>query len=315
MSLFIGIDVSKEHLDWAVHASAEGGRVAHDEGGLDALATRLRALTPACVVLEATGGLEMSVLAALSVAGIPVAVVNPRQVRDFARASGRLAKTDRLDAQCLAHFAATLQPALTPMPEAATLELELILARRRQLMLMLISEKNRLSGLSGPRKVARVVSSLERIIKTLKKELEDLDTELKTKIEQSPVWRAKDKLLQSVPGIGGGTSRTLLLDLPELGTLNRKQIAALAGLAPFNHDSGKLRGKRAISGGRATVRSMLYMASVASLRWNPVIKTFYERLRAAGKPVKVALTACMHKLLTILNAIMKSDRPWQAVSA
>ena len=315
MSLFIGIDVSKEHLDWAAHASPEGGRLAHDEGGLDALVARLRALTPECVVLEATGGLEVSVLAALSVAGIPVAVVNPRQIRDFARAAGRLAKTDRLDAQCIAHFAAKMQPPLTPMPEAETLELELILARRRQLMVMLVAEKNRLSGLSGPRKVARVIRSLERIIETLKKELDELDTELKTKIEQSPIWRAKDKLLQSVPGIGPGTSRTLLLDLPELGTLNRKQIAALAGLAPFNHDSGKLRGRRAISGGRATVRSMLYMASVASLRWNPVIASFYERLRAAGKPVKVALTACMHKLLTILNSIMKTDQPWKAVSA
>ena len=315
MSLFVGIDVSKEHLDWATHASAEGGRVAHDEPGLDALVLRLRALTPACVVREATGGVEMSVLAALRVAGLPVAVVNPRQVRDFARASGHLAKTDQLDARCLAHVAAAMPPALTPMPEAETLELELILARRRQLMTMLVSEKNRLSGLLGPRRIARVVGSLERLIETLKKELDELDTELMTKIEQSPTWRAKDKLLRSVPGVGPGTSRTLLLDLPELGTLHRKQIAALAGLAPFNHDSGKLRGRRTISGGRATVRSMLYMATVASLRWNPVMASFYERLRAAGKPVKVALTACMHKLLTLLNAIVKADRPWQAVSA
>ena len=315
MPLFVGIDVSKEHLDWATHASPEGGRVAHDAAGLDALVTRLRALTPACVVLEATGGLEMSVLAALRVAGLPVAVVNPRQVRDFARASGHLAKTDRLDARCLAHVAAAMPPALTPMPEAETLELELILARRRQLMTMLVSEKNRLSGLLGPRRIARVVRSLERLIETLKKELDELDTELKTKIEQSPIGHAKDKLLRSVPGVGPGTSRTLLLDLPELGTLHRKQIAALAGLAPFNHDSGKLRGRRTISGGRATVRSMLYMATVASLRWNPVMASFYERLRVAGKPVKVALTACMHKLLTLLNAIVKADRPWQAVSA
>ncbi len=315
MARFVGIDVSKEHLDWAVHAGPEGGQVAYDDDGLDALVARLRELGPACVVLEATGGLEMSALAALSVAGVPVAVVNPRQVRDFARAAGHLAKTDRLDAKCIAHFAATMQPALTPMPEAETLELELILARRRQLVLMLVSEKNRLSGLLGPRRVARVVSSIQRIVETLTKELEELDEELKTKIEQSPVWRAKDQLLRSVPGIGPGTSRTLLLDLPELGTLDRKQIAALVGLAPFNRDSGKLRGRRTISGGRATVRSMLYMASVSSLRCNPVIRPFYERLRAAGKPVKVALTACMHKLLTILNAMVKADRPWQAVSA
>ena len=314
MPVFVGIDVSKEQLDWAAHASQEGGRVAHDEAGLDTLVARLRVLTPACVVLEATGGLEMSVLAALSVAGLPVAVVNPRQVRDFARASGHLAKTDKLDAKCIAHFAATMQPTLTPMPEAETLELELILARRRQLITMVVSEKNRLSGLLGPRRVERVVTSIKRIIETLTKELEELDNELNTRIKQSPVWRAKDQLLRSVPGVGPGTSRTLLLDLPELGSLDRKQIAALVGVAPFNHDSGKLRGRRAISGGRATVRSMLYMACVASMRCNPVIRPFYERLRAAGKPAKVALTACMHKLLTILNAMVKADRPWQVVS-
>jgi transposase len=315
MLVFVGIDVSKEHLDWAVHASAEGGQVTHDDAGLETLIARLRALKPERVVLEATGGLEMSVLAALSVAGLPVAVVNPRQVRDFARAKGHLAKTDRLDARCIAHFAAVMQPALTPMPEAETLELELILARRRQLMTMLVSEKNRLAGLLGPRRVPRVVSSIERIIKTLKNELEKLDDELKTKIEQSPRWRAKDALLRSVPGVGPGTSRTLLLDLPELGTLNRKQIAALVGVAPFNRDSGKLRGRRAIWGGRATVRSMLYMACVTCVRFNPVIGSFYERLRAAGKPAKVALTACMHKLLTILNAMVKTDRTWKVVSA
>jgi transposase len=315
MSMFVGIDVSKEHLDWAAHDSPEGGRVAHDEAGLDALVARLRVLTPACVVLEATGGLEMSVLAALSVAGLPAAVVNPRQVRDFARASGHLAKTDKLDAKCIAHFAATMQPTHTAMPEALTLELELILARRRQLIAMRVSEKNRLSGLLGPRRIARVVTSINLIIDTLTTELEELDDELATKIKQSPVWRAKDQLLRSVPGVGPGTSRTLLLDLPELGTLDRKQIAALVGVAPFNHDSGKLRGRRTISGGRATVRSMLYMASVSCLRFNPVIRPFYERLRAAGKPAKVALTACMHKLLTILNAMVKANRPWHVVSA
>ena len=313
--MFIGIDVSKEHLDWAAHASAEGGQVAHDGAGLDALVARLRELKPERIVLEATGGLEMSVLAVLSVAKLPVAVVNPRQVHDFARAAGHLAKTDRLDAKCIAHFAATMKPAITPMPEAETLELELILARRRQLVLMRVAEKNRLAGLLGPRRIPRVVTSIERIIKTLTDELEKLDEELKTKIEQSPLWRAKDTLIRSVPGVGPGTSRTLLFDLPELGTLNRKQIAALAGLAPFNHDSGKMRGRRTIWGGRATVRSMLYMSSVACLRFNPVIRSFYERLRKAGKPVKVALTACMHKLLTILNAMVKNNRPWEVVSA
>jgi len=313
--IFVGIDVSKEHLDWAVHGSAEGGRVKHDEAGLEELVARLRALKPERVVLEATGGLEMSVLAALSVAGLPVAVVNPRQVRDFARAKGHLAKTDRLDAKCIAHFAAVMQPPLTPMPEAETLELELILARRRQLITMLVSGKNRLAGLLGPRRIPRVVSSIEHIIKTLTNELEKLDDEMKTKIEQSPRWLSKDALLRSVPGVGPGTSRTLLVDLPELGTLNRKQIAALVGVAPFNRDSGKLRGRRAIWGGRASVRSMLYMSCVACLRFNPVIRSFYERLRTAGKPVKVALTACMHKLLTILNAMAKANHTWKVVSA
>jgi len=314
VAVFVGIDVSKEQLDWAAHGSAESGAVAHDDDGLEARIGRLRALKPELIVLEATGGLEMSVLAALSVAGLPVAVVNPRQVREFARAKGHLAKTDRLDAKCIAHFAAMMQPERTPMPEAETLELELILARRRQRVTMLTSEKNRLAGLTGPRRVARVVSSIERMIKSLTKELEKLDDQLKTRIEQSPVWRAKDALLRSVPGVGPGTSRTLLLDLPELGTLNRKQIAALVGVAPFNHDSGKMRGRRSIWGGRATVRSMLYMACVASLRFNPVIRSFYERLRDVGKPVKVALTACMHKLLTILNAMVKTGRAWEVVS-
>jgi len=317
VAAFVGIDVSKEHLDWAVNdggAGGGGGQVAHDEAGLANLVARLRELKPELVVLEATGGLEMSVLAALALAGLPVAVVNPRQVRDFARAIGHLAKTDRLDAKCIAHFAAAVQPALTPMPEATTLELELILARRRQMVSMLVAEKNRLSGLTGPRRVARVVSSIERIVKALTKELEKLDDELKTKIQQSPLWNAKDKLLRSVPGVGTGTSRTLLLDLPELGTLDRKQIAALVGVAPFNRDSGKLRGRRAIWGGRASVRSMLYMASVTAARCNPVIRSFYERLIAAGKKGKVALTACMHKLLTILNAMVKAGTSWQAVT-
>jgi transposase len=308
---FIGIDVSKEHLDWAMHESSEGGRLPHDDDGLLGLVRCLSELRPTLIVLEATGGLEMSGLAALSVAGLPVAVVNPLQIRNFARAIGRKAKTDRLDAKCIAHFAAAVQPPLTPMPEATTIELELLLARRRQLTTMQVAEKNRHSGLKGLRRVARVVASIECLIATLEKELQDLDDELKTKIEQSPLWSAKDKLLRSVPGVGPGTSRTLLLDLPELGTLNRKKIAALAGLAPFNRDSGKAKGRRAIWGGRASVRSMLYMASVTAVRCNPVIRAFYERLSATGKPFKVAMTACMHKLLAILNAMVKANRPWQ----
>jgi transposase len=309
MAAFIGIDVSKDHLDWAADGG-EPSRVTHDDDGLSELVVRLRELQPERVVLEATGGLEMSVLAALSVAGLPVAVVNPRQVRDFARATGKLAKTDRLDAKCIAQFAAAMKPTLTPMPEATTLELELILARRRQLVTMLVAEKNRLSGLAGPRRIPRVVASIGRVIKTVEKELAKLDTDMKTRIEDSPVWKAKDELLRSVPGVGPVTARTLLCDLPELGRLNRKQIAALVGVAPINRDSGKLRGRRTIWGGRATVRSVLYMAAVTARRCNPAIRAFYERLVAAGKPGKVALTACMHKLLSILNAMVKNDRAW-----
>lgn len=312
MSAFVGIDVSKEHLDWAVHGTSVGGRLAYEDDGLLELVRCLREMQPTLIVMEATGGLEMRVLAALSIAGLPVAVVNPLQIRNFARATGKKAKTDRLDARCIAHFAAAIQPPLTPMPEATTLELELLLARRRQLITMLVAEKNRLSGLVGPRRIARVLGSIERMIETLEREIEKLDDELKTKIEQSPVWRAKDALLRSVPGVGPGTSRTLLLDLPELGTLHRKKIASLVGLAPFNRDSGKDEKRRAICGGRASVRSMLYMACVTCVRVNPVIGVFYERLRKAGKPAKVALTACMHKLLTILNAMVKANRPWHA---
>ncbi|AUX24351.1 transposase [Sorangium cellulosum] len=314
MGAFVGIDVSKEHLDWAMHGENAGGRLAYDEEGLQELVRRLREVQPALIVLEATGGLEMAVLAALSVASLPVAVVNPLQIRNFARATGRQAKTDRIDAKCIAHFAAAVQPPLTPMPEATTMELGLLLARRRQLVAMIVAEKNRLSGLLGPRKVARVVASIELMITMIEKELQNLDDELKIKIEQSPVWQAKDKLLRSVPGVGPGTSRTLLLDLPELGTLNRKQVAALVGVAPFNRDSGNVKGRRAIWGGRASVRSMLYMASVTAVRCNPVIRAFYDRLRAAGKPYKVAMTACMHKLLTILNAMAKAARPWQVAA-
>jgi transposase len=314
MATFVGIDVSKERLDWAVHGSDAAGQVAHDDEQLQELVRLLREREPTLIVLEATGGLEMTVLAALSVAGLPVAVVNPLQIRNFARATGKQAKTDRIDARCLAHFAAAMQPPLTPMPEASTIELEVLLSRRRQLVTVLVAEKNRLSGLLGPRRVVRVVASVERMIKTLEKEIEKLDDELTNKIQASPVWKAKDKLLQSVPGVGPGTSRTLLLDLPELGTLDRKQIAALAGLAPFNRDSGKAKGRRAIWGGRSTVRSMLYMACVTAVRCNPVIRAFFDRLSAAGKPYKVAMTACMHKLLTVLNAMVKNNQPWRVAA-
>jgi transposase len=314
VSIFVGIDVSKETLDWAVDGGAEAFRSPYDDAGLEALAGRLRELNPSLIVMEATGGLEMTLLATLSVAGLPVAVVNPRQVRDFARGQGILAKTDKVDARCLALFAFKNRPAVTPMPEAATIELELVLARRRQLVTMRVSETNRLGSLTGPRRVPRVLASIKRVIKTLDDEIGELDDDLDAKIKASPLWQAKDTILRSVPGVGPGTSRTLLLDLPELGTLDRKKIAALAGLAPINRDSGKSRGRRSIRGGRTTVRAMLYMACVTAVRCNPLFKALYGRFADAGKPHKVAMTACMHKLLTILNSMLRNNTPW-AISA
>jgi transposase len=315
MAEYVGIDVSKEHLDIALHEGKREWRCSHDDAGLDALAKELRAIGPELIVLEATGGFELTVLAALTIARLPVAVVNPRNVRDFAKASGRLAKTDKLDARCIAHFASAMQPLRTEMPDETTLALEQLLTRRRQLMQELIAEKNRRSTLRGPRRTERVLKSLDQHIDWLEKEIEGIDDNTRDYIERSPVWRAKDQLLRSVPGVGPGTSRTLLVELPELGTLDRKKIAALAGLAPFNDESGGKERRRVTWGGRTPVRSMLYMACVSALRCNPVLKALYDRLIAAGKPAKVALTACMRKLLTILNAMVKAHRPWSFSAA
>lgn len=303
---YIGIDVAKAHLDVAIGSTGEPWQVAYAEEGIGQVVSRLQPLRPQLVVLEATGGLEVPLVAALAAAGLPVVVVNPRQVRDFAKASGRLAKTDALDAQVIAHFAEAIRPTPRPLPAAEAQALEALLARRRQVIGMLTAEKNRL-GTALPRVRPRIHSH----IRWLEGELAEMNKELGNAIHNSPIWREKDNLLQGVPAVGPVLSLTLLAHLPELGTLDGKQIAALVGVAPLNRDSGTLRGKRTIWGGRAQIRAALYMSALVATRCNPVIRAFYRRLCEAGKPKKVALTACMHKLLTILNAMIKHRTPWQ----
>jgi transposase len=305
--IFVGVDISKARLDVAVRPSGDTMTVPYDEVGIASLVVRMQTWQPAAVVLEATGDLESAVVSAVAAAGLPVHVVNPRQVREFARATGRLAKTDALDAQLLAQFGEVLRPAPRPLPDEATQALSGDLARRRQLLEMLIAEKQRHSQAA-----ARLKPGIATHIAWLTAELQRVDGDLTAAIRQSPVWREQDDLLQSMPGVGRGLSRTLLADLPELGTLSSKQLAALVGIAPLNRDSGTLRGKRMIWGGRAVVRTALYMAALAATKWNPVIQSFYHRLLAAGKPKKVALVACLHKLLTILNAMVKQRTPWRA---
>jgi len=303
--VFVGIDVSKAQLDLALRPE---GRFSapNDEAGCAQVLERLRAVSPTLVVLEATGGLEIPLTGVLAAAGVPVVVVNPRQVRDFAKATGKLAKTDALDAQTLAHFAEVIRPELRPLPDEQTQALAAILARRRQLVEMLTAEKNRLASARPP-----VRKSLRTHITWLERELSHTDRDLAHAIRESPVWREKEELLQSAPGVGPVVTSTLLANLPELGTLTGKQIAALVGVAPFNRDSGTLRGTRTVWGGRAQVRAVLYMGTLVATRFNPVIRAFYQRLCAAGKPKKVALTACMRKLLIILNAMLKHRTPWR----
>ena len=303
---FIGIDVAKAQLDIAIRPSGERWAVPHDAGDIMTLVERLQALHPALIVLEATGGWERAVTSALATAGLPVVVVNPRQVRDLARATGQLAKTDALDARALAHFADVIRPTPRPLPDAQTQEWRALLGRRQQLVVMRTAEQNRLTGPS-----TRLITDIEAHITWLNASLATLDNDLEILLRASPVWRANDDLLQSAPGIGPVCARTLLLELPELGTLNRQQIAALVGVAPLNCASGTLRGRRTIWGGRAHVRTVLYMGTLVATRYNPRIKAFSQRLLAAGKLKKVALTACMHKFLTILNAMLKHRTPWQ----
>lgn len=307
---WIGVDVAKAGLDVAVRPSGEHWHVNNDPAGIEELVARVAALAPAGIVLEATGGYELPVAAALAAAQLPAAVVNPRQVRDFAKASGRLAKTDRLDAQVLALFAERMRPDPRPLPDAAAQELQALLTRRGQLMEMRTAERNRLAHANR-----RVRASLEAHIGWLDEQIAAANRELGTTVRESPVWREKDRLLQSAPGVANVTTQTLLAMLPELGTLDRRPIAALVGLAPLNRDSGTLKGKRTCWGGRAPVRAVLYMATMAAIRCNPVIAAYYQRLCAAGKPRMTALVACMRKLLTILNAMLKHNQPWQSAYA
>jgi transposase len=307
---FVGIDVSKDHLD--VHLRPEGTafRAGTDEAGVAAVVARLVGARPDLVVLEATGGYEAPVAAALAAAGLPVAVVNPRQVRRFAEAAGQLAKTDRLDARVLAHFAEAVRPDARPLPDADTQALAALVGRRRQLVEMRTAEQNRLGTAA-----AAVARSLRDHIAWLDRQIERVGQELAAAIAASPAWRAKDDLLRGVPGIGPVVSRTLLTELPELGTLSGRRIAALVGVAPVAQDSGRRAGARSIAGGRAGVRSALYMACLSAVRYNPALRGFYERLRAAGKAVKVAQVAAMRKLLVILNAMVRDGCPWNAAVA
>lgn len=302
---YVGIDVAKARVDVAVRPGGDIWSVDYDEEAVSELVSRLLAMEPTAVLLEATGGLEVPLVSALATATLPVVVVNPRQVRDFAKATGRLAKTDTLDAQVLAHFAEAVRPPVRPLRDEDTQELNSIATRRSQLMTMLVGEKNRLS-----RSSRSVRSSVQSHINWLEQELSDMDKDLRSALRRSPVWREKDDLLRSVPGVGEQLSLSLLAYLPELGALNRKQIAALVGVAPFNRDSGPYRGRRSVWGGRSRVRAVLYMAALVASRYNPVLREFYQRLLAAGKPKKLALTACMRKLLTILNSMIKSGHRW-----
>jgi transposase len=309
-AVYIGIDVSKKHLDMAVRPTGERWQVDNDSAGIAGLVERLRPLAPKLIVLEATGGLETAVTAALAAAGWAVAVINPRQGRDFAKSLGRLAKTDKIDALILAWFAEAVHPEPRVLPDAQTQALQAVLVRRRQLIEMLVAEKNRLALTH-----ATVKPRLQAHITWLEAELAQIDQELHDQLRASPLWREQEDLLRSVKGVGPVTATTLLAELPELGKLNRKQIAALVGVAPFNCDSGTMHGKRAIWGGRACVRNALYMAALSASQHNPVIQDFYNRLVKAGKLHKVALVACMRKLLTILNAILRSQKAWDATLA
>jgi transposase len=301
----IGIDVAKAQLDIAVRPSGEQWVTPTDPASLDDLVGRLQALQPDLIVLEATGGRAGPTVAALAAAGLPVAVVNPRQVRDFARAVGQLAKTDVLDAHVLAHFAEAIHPTPRPLPDAQAQELAALLARRRQLIQMQTAERQRLDTA-----LPLVRPHLQRHLAWLEAELADLEYTLSQLVQASPIWRKRENLLRRVPGIGPTTALTLLAELPELGRLDRKAIAALVGVAPLSCESGTWRGRRIVWGGRARVRTALYMAALVASRYNPTIATFYRRLCTAGKPEKVALTACMQKLLIILNAIVRRGIPW-----
>jgi transposase len=306
-STFVGIDVAKRRLDLHSRPSGESSTFGYDDENVAALVERLVALAPTLVVLEATGGMEVRLAASLAAAGLPVAVVNPRQVRAFARATGRLAKTDRLDAAAIARFAEAVRPPVRPLPDEATRHLGALVARRRQLLEMLVAERNRRHA-AEPLMHGRIDAHL----RWLGEALAELERDLGEAVRESSVWRAREELPRSVPGVGPVSARTLLAELPELGSLTRRQAAALVGVAPSGRDSGGMRGRRAIWGGRAALRACLYMAAVAAARGsNPAIAGFYRRLRAAGKPAKLALTACMRKLVVTLNAMLRANTTWK----
>ncbi len=304
---FVGIDVSKATLDGAVEPQGQVWQVAYDAKGIDQLVLQLQEIGPTLIVIEATGGLETQIASALAGKELPVAVVNPRQVRDFAKASGRLAKTDRVDAGVLAAFARAIRPQARPLKDADTRALDDLVDRRRQLIGIRVQEVLRLKGAT----TKPLQTSLKKHIAWLDKQIDQNDRDLTRRLRESDAWRAKDDLLKSIPGVGSVTIVTLLAKCPELGTLNRREIAALVGVAPMANDSGQYRGKRFIWGGRSEVRAVLYMATISAIRCNAVIRAFAERLKNAGKPPKVVIVACMRKLLTIMNAMLKNNTPWQ----
>lgn len=306
----VGIDVSKDRLDIAILPGGDAFAVARNADGLEALAARLKPLSPQAVALEATGGYETVVAATLAAAGLPVVVVNPAQVRAFGRALGQRAKTDPIDARLIARFTAMTQPAIRPLPDAATQHLADLVARRRQIIAMMVAERQRRA-----RATPRLRRSIDRLLAALQVELSEIDREIDHDVRGSPAWRETEDLLASVPGVGPTIARTLMAEMPELGTLGRREIAALAGLAPWTRQSGQWKGRSFIGGGRASVRAALHMGAVTASRHNPALKTFRERLIAAGKPKMVALVAVARKLLTILNAILRDKQPWHAQSA
>jgi transposase len=306
--VFVGIDVSKNRLDVHVLPAGEAFAVGRDGAGLDDLCSRLSALAPRLIVLEATGGFEVTVAAALAAAALPLAVVNPAQVRAFARAIGRLAKTDRLDAELIALFGERIRPEPRPIADAEAQQFGELVARRRQIVEMMGMEGNRRRQARHP----KVLRGLAHTLAALQAALSELDQDIDDAVRRSAAWRATEDLLTSVPGIGRITARTLIAELPELGQLDRRRLAALVGVAPMNRDSGQMRGRRMIAGGRTSVRNVLFMAALTAIRFNPPVKAIYQRLRLAGRPAKLALVAAMRKLLVILNAVIREGKAWQS---
>ena len=303
---FVGIDVSKSTLDVCIEPAVETLHIAYDEAGISQLAGRLKEVSPTLIVMEATGGLEVRIATELASLGLPVAIINPRQARDFAKATGQLAKTDQVDAAVLAAFAKAIRPQVRPLKDADTHALDDMVSRRRQLVDMRVQETLRL-GTAASKPLQK---SLAKHIAWLDKQVAEVDSDLNNRLRESDAWRAKDDLLRGIPGVGAVTTLTMLAKCPELGTLNRREIAALTGVAPLANDSGKHRGKRFIWGGRADVRAVLYMAAISAIRCNDTIKAFAERLKKAGKPPKVVIVACMRKLLIIMNSMLKNNTPW-----